>query len=281
MRFRSHVRLRLGAAALASAWLAVGGALAAPPAVKSALEARLRQQLPGIGASGYALGAAAFDPQLRAKVEAGGEASTALLKRGAALWKRKFRDGRSLASCFPNGGRRVAVAYPQYHWRSKRVFTLEMAVNQCLKTHHEPLLEYDDPQTMGIITAYVRSLSNGYPVRIRVPRAAEPHFEQGQRLYFSRLGQRNFACASCHVQAAGRRYAGTPLSPAIGQAVRWPFIRGAVPVTLQAQIRECLERMGAAPFAAGSEELNDLEYFLTYLSNGLPVKANAWRPVPR
>ena len=89
------------------------------------------------------------------------------------------------------------------------------------------------------------------------------------------------ACASCHVQAAGRRYAGTPLSPAIGQAVRWPFIRGAVPVTLQAQIRECLERMGAAPFAAGSEELNDLEYFLTYLSNGLPVKANAWRSVPR
>ena len=38
--------------------------------------------------------------------------------------------------------------------------------------------------------------------------------------------------------------------------------------------------MGAAPFAAGSEELNHLEYFLTYLSNGLALKANPWRPVP-
>jgi L-cysteine S-thiosulfotransferase len=35
--------------------------------------------------------------------------------------------------------------------------------------------------------------------------------------------------------------------------------------------------MGAAPFAPGSEELNHLEYFLAYLSNGLPLKANAWR----
>ena len=42
-------------------------------------------------------------------------------------------------------------------------------------------------------------------------------------------------------------------------------------------MRECLERMGAAPFAAGSDELNQLEYYLTYLANGQPVKANAWR----
>jgi sulfur-oxidizing protein SoxA len=49
-------------------------------------------------------------------------------------------------------------------------------------------------------------------------------------------------------------------------------------MTLQARMRECLELMGAAPFAAGSEELNQIEYFLSYLSNGLPIKANAWRP---
>jgi hypothetical protein len=43
-------------------------------------------------------------------------------------------------------------------------------------------------------------------------------------------------------------------------------------------MRECLELMGAAPFAAGSEELNHIEYFLTYLSNGLTLKANVGRP---
>ena len=68
------------------------------------------------------------------------------------------------------------------------------------------------------------------------------------------------------------------LSPAIGQATHWPILRGGVPVTLQARIRECLELMGAAPFPAGSDELNNLEYFLTYLSNGLPLRANPRRP---
>jgi sulfur-oxidizing protein SoxA len=110
-----------------------------------------------------------------------------------------------------------------------------------------------------------------------VPAAAEERFEQGRRLYHSRMGQRNFACASCHVQGAGRRYGEVPLSPAIGQATHWPVIRDGKPVTLQVRIRECLELMGAAPFPAGSEELNHLEYYLTYLSNGQPLKANVWR----
>jgi sulfur-oxidizing protein SoxA len=156
--------------------------------------------------------------------------------------------------------------------------TLEMAINQCLKTHGETLYDPLDAQTMGAVTAYLRALSNGQKVAVRVPAAAEEPFEQGRRLYFTRLGQRNFACASCHLQGAGRRFTDTALSPAIGQATHWPVIRDGKAVTLQARIRECLELMGAAPFAGGSDELNGLEYFLTYLSNGLAMKANAWRP---
>ncbi len=251
---------------------------ASPAAVKAAIEARLHAQLPALARADYALGSAAFDPERRAQEDANAGAGKEAIERGAAIWKRRFKDGRSLAACFPNGGLRVAVAYPQWHTAARRVFTLEMAVNQCLKTHHEALLDYDDPRTMGAVTSYLRSLSDGHPVQVRVPAAAEAHFEQGRRLYFTRMGQRNFACASCHVDGAGKRYADVPLSPAIGQAARWPFVREGDVLTLQAQVRACLERMGAAPFPAASEELNDLEYFLTYLSNGLPVKANAWRP---
>jgi sulfur-oxidizing protein SoxA len=272
---RCPERLRIVAL---GASLAAACALASPAAVKGDIESRLHAQLPGVESRDYALGSAAFDAQLRAAEDAHADAAKAIVARGAVLWKRKFKDGRSLASCFPNGGRRVAAYYPQYHPRLKLVFTLEMAINQCLKTHHEPLLDYTDAQTMGAITAYLRGLSDGQHIRVRVPTAAEVHFEDGRRMYFSRMGQRNFACASCHVVAAGKRYDGVPLSPAIGQAARWPFIHGEEARTLQAQIRACLERMGAAPFPAGSEELNDLEYFLTYLSNGMAIRANAWRP---
>ena len=272
MRWSSRACL---AAALA---LAAGASFANPDKVKSEIAARLQRQLPGVALADYPLGAAAFDAELRAAVEGNDAAAAAVVEAGRALWNAKFRDGRTLAACFPNGGKRIAQNYPQYDSRLKRVVTLEMAVNQCRKTHGEPLYDAADAQTMGAVTAYLRSLSNGQKLAVRVPAAAQERFEQGRRLYFTRIGQRNFACASCHVQGAGRRFTDTPLSPAIGQATHWPVVREGIPVTLQARIRECLELMGAAPFAAGSEELNHLEYFLAYLSNGLPLKANVWRP---
>ena len=267
MRFRS--------AALVAVLLTALPALATPDAAKSAIEARLRTQLPTLTRDDYLLGPAAFDPQLRAAAETAGEAARPVLEQGKAIWMRKFKDGRTIATCFPNGGRRVGATYPQYRPSMKRVFTLEMAVNQCLRLHKEPQLDFDDPATMGALTAYLRSLSADVPIAVRVPSLAERDFDAGQRMYFTRMGQRNFACASCHLQGAGHFYGDTPLSPAIGQAARWPYLRRTEAMTLQAQIRECLQRMGAAPFPAGSEELNDLEYFLTYLSNGLPLRPNA------
>jgi sulfur-oxidizing protein SoxA len=242
------------------------------------MASRLESQLPGVPPAEYALGAAAFDPEMREQIAQNATASAAVLEEGRKLVNRKFRDGRSIAACFPNGGRRVAATYPQYDTRLKRVVTLEMAINQCLKSHGEASLDATDPPTMGAVTAYLRSLANGQKIAIRVPAAAEERFAQGKRLYFTRLGQRNFACASCHVQGAGRVYADIALSPPVGQAARWPLIRDGNAVTMQAQIRECLERMGAAPFAPGSVELNHLEYFLTSLSQGLPIRANEWRP---
>lgn len=272
MRFPDLLRIVAAATALAT-----GTALAAAEATRIEIAARLASQLPGVPASSYPLGSAAFDDELRARIEAEAAAAAPVLEAGRKVWERKFKSGRSLATCFPNGGRRVAATYPQYDARLKRVITLEMAVNQCLKTHGEPLLDQGEP-AMGSVTAYMRSLANGQKVAVRMPAAAEERFEQGKRLYFTRRGQRNFACASCHLQGAGKRFEDAPLSPAIGQATHFPVIRGAAAVTLHARMRQCLELMGAAPFAPGSEELNDLELFLTYLSNGLRVLPAPWRP---
>lgn len=272
MRFPSAARALAAVAALSASACWPGA-----PEVKNDIADRLREQLPSLSAADYVLGAGAFDPELQARREGPADGAAAVVAAGKRLWERKFRNGRTLASCFPNGGRRVAAAYPQYDSRLKRVVTLEMAVNQCLKTHDEALLEHDNPATMGAVTAYLRTLSDGQRMAVRVPAAAEERFEQGRRFYFTRMGQRNYACASCHLQGAGKRFADTPLSPPIGQATHWPAIRGGTAVTLQARIRECLELMGAAPFPSGSEELNRLEYFLSYLSNGLPLKANVAR----
>jgi len=122
MRCRSA--LALLAAALA---LAATATHASPDSVKKDIAARLQTQLPGVASADYAMGAAAFDPDLRARVEENSAATAAIVEAGQKLWNRKFKDGRTLAACFPNGGRRIAANYPQFDTRLKRVVTLEMA----------------------------------------------------------------------------------------------------------------------------------------------------------
>lgn len=262
---------------LAAALAAAPAIAATPDAVRSDIVARVKEKLPDVAPADFALGAAALDPELRARVQDNAAAAAPVVDAGKALWTRKFKDGRSLSGCFPNGGRRVAQTYPQYDARLKRVITLEMAVNQCLKAHNEALYDPTEPETMGAVIAYLRSLADGQKAAVRMPAGAESRFEQGRRLYFTRLGQRNYACASCHVQGTGKRFGDVPLSPPVGQATHWPVIRDGKALTLQARMRECLDLMGAAAFPAGSEELNDLEFFLSYLSNGQSLAANPYR----
>ncbi len=253
-------------------------ALSTPEATRSELAARLQAALPEVKPADFALGSAAVDPELRAEVTRNAAAADPVLAEGQRLWERKFRNGRSLAGCFPNGGNRVAATYPQFDARLKRVVTLEMAVNQCLKSHGEALYEPADPATMGAATAYVRSLAAGRKLALRVAPGADKPFEEGRRLHATRMGQRNYACASCHVQGAGKRFGESALSPALGQVNPYPVVRRGAAVTLHARMRECLLLMGAAAFPAGSDELNHIEFYLAYLANGLPLAPNAWRP---
>lgn len=278
MRFPDLALRAAAAVLLLSAPLALA---ANAEQVKAEIAAGLRTTWPAIDPVAHASGAAAFDPVRRAAIEANTPAPGAaeVIEAGRRLWSRKFRDGRSLAGCFPNGGRRIAAAYPQFDSRLKRVVTLETAINQCLKTHGEALLDPMDAQGMGAVLAYVRSLAAGQRIAVKVATPeAESRFAEGRRLFVTRMGQQNYACATCHLQNAGRFLGDSALPAAPGMAANWPAIADNRPVTLQMRIRECLERMGAAPFAPGADEAAHLEYFLAYLSNGLPLTPNAWRP---
>ena len=132
------------------AGILVALALAAPLAadanaekVRADLAAAMRERFPGLTPADLAAGSAAFDAERKAAVERNKPAPGAAeaIEAGRRIWTQKFAKGRSLAGCFPNGGRRIAAGYPQYDQRLKRVVTLETAINQCLKTHGQPLLE--------------------------------------------------------------------------------------------------------------------------------------------
>jgi L-cysteine S-thiosulfotransferase len=99
MRFR---RFLLAAFALLSSV----GAHATAEQVRAEIAARLRQQVPALAPADYALGAAAIDYELHARMQENTAAAAPVVEAGRILWTRKFRNGRTLAGCFPNGGRR-------------------------------------------------------------------------------------------------------------------------------------------------------------------------------
>ncbi len=241
----------------------------------------IQLRLPGTGPADWINGGSAYERNVTAVPLSADNATNLadILAIGKKLWERKFADGKSLANCFPNGGRRIAATFPQYDANSKQVVTFEAAINRCLQLHREAIIDPANAEqyaaVMGPLSAYARSLSDGQKLNVRLNNpAATDKYEAGRRLFHQPIGQQNFACASCHVLNAGKIYGESGLAPAVGQAVSWPRVQSGGGVrTLQAQFQRCMERSGAVPFEMASDEFNNLELYLAYLSNGLPLQA--------
>ncbi len=197
---------------------------------------------------------------------------------GQALWGKPFKNGKTFASCFENGGKNIAGNYPYYDDNTRRVVTFENAVNACLGINGEKLLEYGGKQ-MGLITAYAKSLSDGMKVAVKVGgKGALSAYLEGRRYYYEKHGKDEESCASCHVDHAGKPINGEKVSMMVGQATHYPeFIGGTQLMTLQQRYRQCAKNIGGKPLNLNSETYNDLEYFMTYMSNGLPMQTPVFR----
>lgn len=202
-----------------------------------------------------------------------------VVDQGQKMWETPFKNGKTYASCFPNEGKNIAGNYPYFDDKTGKVVTFEMAINHCRTVNDEAAYKLDDVATMGKLTSYARTLSDGMLMNIKVngPVAMDA-YENGKKEFYSRRGQLGFSCASCHVYNAGNHLRSELLSPAIGQATHWPVFRGGDNlVTLQMRYVGCNKQVRAVPFKVGSEEYNNLEYFHSYISNGLPMKASIFR----
>jgi sulfur-oxidizing protein SoxA len=252
-----------------------------PEAERQRLVAMFTARFPGVPLEDYVYGAMIANPDARAQYEQIMEFPPFLgdIEAGRRMWETPFRNGRRFADCFPNGGHDVLGNYPYYDAQTRRVVTFEAALNRCLKTHGEPEMAYGEHTPMGVLSAYARTLSNGMKMNVRVdsPQARE-RFEAGRDLFFRRIGQLNAACAGCHLYNAGNTMRMEIISPALGHATHWPIFRGGEELmTFQGRFKRCMEQMRAAPYGYDSQEWNDLEYFLSYLSNGVPLQASVMR----
>ncbi len=194
---------------------------------------------------------------------------------GETLFNQPFKNGNTYASCFENSGIAVRQNYPYFDNDSGKVMTLELAINNCRKINGEKPLSYYKGGPMADISAYMAYTSRGKKFDVKIPNSQEAldAYEAGKKLYFTKVGQLNFSCADCHVYQTGTKLRADIPSPGIGHPTHFPAYRSGAGrlVTLHERFAGCLNRVRAKPFKAQNEEYRNLEYFISYMSNGLEI----------
>ena len=201
---------------------------------------------------------------------------------GEALWNRKAgAAGKACADCHGDAGKSmkgVAARYPAYVSSMQKLINLDQRINLCRTERQKaPPLALESRDLLAL-SAYVGKQSRGLPVEISIPENAKPFLEAGRAAFNRRQGQLNIACAQCHEQRAGEKLAGNAIPQ--GHPTGYPLYRlewqglGS----LQRRLRNCFVGVRAEPFAYGSPEFVELEFYLMWRARGMKLETPAVRP---
>jgi L-cysteine S-thiosulfotransferase len=203
------------------------------------------------------------------------------VERGKQMFATPFKNGKTYGDCFPDKGIGIRQNYPYFDDKTGEVITLELALNRCRETNGEAPYSYvkDD---MASLTAYMAFTSRGKLFDIKIPNdpRALAAYANGERYFYTRRGQLNFSCASCHVQNPGNHIRTEVLAPALGIVAGMPIYRSEWNGmgTMSRRLVTCNSQVRGVPLEPQDEDYRDVEYYLTFMANGLPVSGPATRP---
>ena len=200
-----------------------------------------------------------------------------LVDHGLKIWDEKTgKEGKSCASCHANLSKDmgdVGAVYPKYNERLKKVLSVENQINVCrVERMGAPALKLDSRDLLGL-TILVKNQAKGKPIKVDISHPeVKKMYEEGKDYYFSRKGQLDLACSSCHVENAGNFIRTELLSMGLPTGfpvyrLKWEnngsFIRRAY---------GCIEDNRADPPAKEDPIYVALELFLMHKANGLPME---------
>ena len=197
--------------------------------------------------------------------------------RGGDLWNAPAgSSGKSCASCHgeaPVSMRGVATRYPALDASTSTLVDLEGRIASCRSRNQNatPLpRESDDLLALATFVAYQ---SRGMPGNVTIDNGNRAAFERGRAFYEQRHGQMNLACTQCHDQSWGKRLWNETISQGHGNAFPAYRLEWQGLGSLSRRIRACLFGVRAHMPAAGAPELVDVELYLAWRANGLPLEA--------
>jgi len=274
--------------ALVTLTLAAGGPVKAvdaidPDADFKAFRDYFTKRFPNVPLNDFVNGPYSMDEGLRKQWEAKEEFPPYefAVETGKEMFATPFKNSKTYGDCFPNKGIGVRQTYPYFDDKAGKVITLELALNLCREANGEKAYSYTGDE-MASLTAYMAFTSRDKPFDIKVPNdpRALAAYENGKKYFYSRRGQLNFSCASCHVQSPGQHIRTEVLAPALGIVAAMPIYRsewGGMGTTSR-RFMTCNTQVRGVPLEPQDDRYRDVEYYLSFMSNGLPISGPGARP---
>lgn len=259
---------------------------AATPEATAAAESKefhefFYKRFPDVKPADYILGALAFDEDSRSQIASMEEFPPYedAVNKGKELYSTALPNGKSLQDCLGNA-KGLRAMYPFFDTKSGKVRNLEADLIQCAQAYGDDKVFTEKSKELKNVSAYLSSQSRGMKVDVTIPNAAAlAAFEAGRSSWYRKTGQLNTSCADCHQYHAGQRARSELLSSGLGKTVQFPVWRISVDglLTLNDRFHGCVRDTRAKPFKHYGEEFLNLEYFLSYIDNGLVITGPAVR----
>ncbi|QFT47660.1 SoxAX cytochrome complex subunit A precursor [Roseivivax sp. THAF40] len=187
---------------------------------------------------------------------------------------------KSCASCHEgpeDSMKGVRAVYPKWNEEAGEVRTLAMQINACRTENMEAEPYGYTSGDMAAMEALISVQSRGMPVDVAIDGPAADTWQAGKDLYYTRTGQLELSCASCHEENYGNYIRADHLSQ--GQINGFPVYRlkNTKLNTAHARFKGCVRDTRAETFDPGSDEFVALELYVASRGNGLSVEAPSVR----
>jgi sulfur-oxidizing protein SoxA len=202
--------------------------------------------------------------------------------QGAEVWNTvDGAAGKSCASCHGDAAdsmKGVGANYPKWDEKAQRPINVELQIDKCrTENMGAEAYKFDAPEQKAL-TTYIKHQALGDIVSVDLTQGAmQSWWDKGKELYYTRYGQLNFSCASCHEASMGKMIRADHLSQ--GQANGFPTYRlkdGDI-VSLHNRFRGCIRDTRAEQPKAFSDDLMALEVYVTWRGTGLAVETPSVR----
>lgn len=184
-------------------------------------------------------------------------------------------EGKSCASCHGDveeGMAGVRAEYPKWNENAGEVRTVAEMVNECRTDRMGAEALGYTSANMARMEALISIQSRGMPVNVAIDGPAAETWELGKELFYSRTGQLELSCASCHEENYGNRIRSDHLSQ--GQINGFPVYRlkNAKLTTPHGRFKGCVRDTRAETYNPGSDAFVALELYVASRGNGLSVE---------